>query len=132
MQSMNLEKERGLTQRKIFSNKYTLNMDEEIARICINSKKLVIIYDKMGNCLSSCFKTDKEMLDYINNNIDEAFKHSIEKKSDELFILNIASTENFGAFPNWKGMENLLNQQLSIFMPIIQKFIFYVNTGHLI
>ena len=110
---------------------YTLNMDSEIARICINNKKLVIVYDKEENSFSDFFKIDEEMQDYIINDIDEAFNHSIEKKSDELFILNIASTEDFGNFDDWKGMQSLLNRQLSIFMPIIQKFILYVNTGNL-
>ena len=39
-----------------------------------------------------------------------------------MFSLNIASTEDYGVF-DLNNAEELLNRQLLIFMPIIQKFI---------
>lgn len=104
---------------------------EEIANICANGKILQIIYDKMEDCLSYYFNTDEEMVEYINNNIDEVFNHFVQKKAKEVYVLNIASTENFAYFTDWEGMETLLSNQLKIFMPIIQQFIFYANIGKL-
>ena len=46
------------------------------------------------------------------------------------YLLNIASTINLGAF-EWKNEKELLNKQLSMFIPIINKFIVAVLTNTL-
>lgn len=53
----------------------------------------------------------------------EIFKYAI-KNEGNTYYLNIASSEDYGDF-DWKGewAKSLLNKQLSIFMPIIQKII---------
>lgn len=104
---------------------------DKIATIYSGNKKLVIIYDKAEDSLSCYFKDDKSMKDFIINNTVEVYNRFVKKETDKVLTLNIASTENFGAFNDWKGMQNLLNRQLSIFMPIIQRFILYANTGNL-
>lgn len=104
---------------------------KEIASICIGDKKLNVIYDKMEDSLSKYFKTDEEMKNYIDSNTDKVYSHFVAKSTNGIYVLNIASTENFGHFDSWKGMNTLLDMQLSIFMPIIQKFILYAHTDNL-
>ena len=106
-----------------------MNTIESISNIRIGNKKLIVIYNKVKDSLSYYFKSDEDMKNYIANNMDDVFNRFVEKKSKEEYILNIASTENFGAFDDWKGMQSLLDRQLSAFMPIIQKFILYANTN---
>lgn len=83
--------------------------------------KLIVIYNKLQGGLYSFFSSDKRMYEYIQNNLEEAFVDAIRYKGESTFILNVASTENFGAF-DWKNAEDILDRQLNLFMPIIQKF----------
>lgn len=95
-----------------------------ISQITIKDKVLIIFYDQLVYGLFSKFNTDDEVKTYIEESLENAFQESILKKNNSPYLLNIASTEKFGAFP-WEGgwPKQYLNKQLSIFMPIIQKFI---------
>lgn len=78
-------------------------------------------------------KSDDEVEKAILTHTDEVFNYAINKIDDNKFILNIASTEDFGDF-DWNGdiwSDNLLKKQLTIYMPLIQKFICGAMTGTL-
>lgn len=72
-------------------------------------------------------RTDKDnsiIRDAIESNIEEAFGLLIKKISNNSYALDIAINENFGNFPWEDGWtKDLLNEQLTIYMPLIQKFI---------
>jgi hypothetical protein len=90
-------------------------------KISTGKYKLIVIYNKLQGGLYSCFSSDKRMYEYIQNNLEEAFVDAIKYEGNNTFILNISSTENFGAF-DWKNAKELLERQFRMFMPIIQKF----------
>jgi len=91
--------------------------------IVAGKKKLSVIYNKMYGGLHMFFSADSRMYDYIHNHTEEAFYDAIVDIENGEYVLNIASTMNFGAF-EWKSEKMLLESQLNIFMPIIQKFMF--------
>lgn len=93
-----------------------------IGQLIFGKYRLLLMYDKDLEGLHRLFTSDKKMKDYILQNIDEAFQSAVKIQDEYVLMLNIASTENFGAF-DWKHAEGILNTQLYIFMPIIQKFI---------
>lgn len=93
----------------------------DVGQLIFGKYRLVIIYDKQQFGLFSFFSSDKRVGDYIFNNTESAFYEAIKEHSPGIYVLNIASVENFGAF-DWKNAKDLLNKQLQIFMPIIQKF----------
>ena len=95
---------------------------ENICTLKIGEYQLSIIYNKLEYGLYTFFSSDKRMKSYVENHLEQAFQDALNYEGNNTFILNIASIQNFGMF-EWKGMKNLLNAQLSIFMPIIQKFI---------
>ena len=95
---------------------------KEISTITANGKQLRVIYSKQEQGLHLSFSSDERIREYIFRNTEEAFCESVTVDDEGTYWLNIASTEDFGAF-EWKSMPELLDKQLSIFMPIIQKFI---------
>lgn len=95
---------------------------EVIFKIEVKDKKLFVIYNKQKEGLYSYFSSDKNMYEYAHKNNEEAFADAIHEVDENTYILNIASTENFGAF-EWKYAKDIADRQLSIFMPIIQRFI---------
>ena len=101
-----------------------------IYEISTGKYKLIVIYNKLQGGLYSCFSSDKRMYEYIQNNLEEAFADTIRYEGDNSFILNVASTENFGYF-DWKNAKDILDRQLHIFMPIIQKFMVDALTDNL-
>jgi hypothetical protein len=76
----------------------------------------------MSEGLHQLFTSDVEMKDYILQDTEKAFYSAINMQDDYVFSLNIASAEDFGAF-DLENAKDLLNKQLLIFIPIIQKFI---------
>lgn len=98
---------------------------EDLNPICtleVNGKKLFVIYSKRHYGLYSLFSADKRMYQYIQDNREDAFYSAIDAKDSNNYVLNIASTNDFGYF-EWKNNITLLNYQLDIFAPIIQMFI---------
>ena len=95
-----------------------------IGQLVVRNMRLVITYDKQRQGLHHFFSTDEEIRDFIANNPKVAFSQAICVHSSDILVLNIASTENYGAF-EWEQRPELLEKQLSIFMPLIQKFIEY-------
>lgn len=93
-----------------------------ITQITVKDKTLVVFYDQLEYGLFSKFSSDNDIRNYISNNPKEAFEESVFKKKNSPYFLNIASVEKLGAF-EWEGNKNHLNKLLSIYMPIIQKFI---------
>lgn len=65
--------------------------------------------------------SDKHMYDYIQKDVERAFINGVQKVEDKAYLLNIASTEDFGAF-EWKNAKDIIDRQLTVFMPIVQKF----------
>jgi len=105
----------------------------EDTRITINGKTLFVIWDKFyDGCHEMNFKNDMELHDFIVNNTEEIFSYAIKKKSDEDYILNIATIEDFSNFP-WEGewAMNLLRRQIDTFTPIIKLFMTYAIEGTL-
>lgn len=93
-----------------------------IGQLIFGKYRLLLIYDKVSEGLHQLFTSDAEMKDYILQDTEKAFYSAINTQDDYVFSLNIASTEDFGAF-DLENAKDLLNKQLLIFIPIIQKFI---------
>lgn len=88
----------------------------------VKDKTLKVVYDKRISGLHEYFSSDKRIREYIHNNTEEALYTAINCLENNNFILNIASTMDFGAF-SWKNNRVLLCDQLECFYPIINKFI---------
>lgn len=93
-----------------------------ITQITVKDKTLVVFYDQLEYGLFNKFSSDNDIRNYISTNLKEAFEESVFKKKNTPYFLNIASVEKLGSF-EWKGNKLHLNNLLSIYMPIIQKFI---------
>lgn len=95
-----------------------------IGQLLIGKYRLILTWDKEYNGLSSAFSTTDELENYIKDHFEQAVHRSLKKDTDYIYILDISTAEDYGNFP-WRDgwAKNLLNKQLSIFMPIIQKFI---------
>ena len=93
----------------------------------VKDTTLTVVYDKTYSGLYEHFSSDDRMYEYIQHYTEEAFLVAVNKIEDNNYILNIASTHNLGAF-EWHGEKELLNRQLSAFMPIINRFIVDVLT----
>lgn len=105
-------------------------MHNPIIEIKIKDITLSVIYDKTYSGLYEYFSIDDRMHHFLNNNTNEALLNSISKIDNHTYTINIASTMNFGAF-EWKNEKELLDRQLSAFMPVIKKFIVDVLTDSL-
>jgi hypothetical protein len=105
-------------------------MYNPITILKIKEVTLTVIYDKSYCGLHNYFSSDDRMCQFLKSNTDEAYLHSINKVDVDSYLLNIASTINLGAF-EWKNEKELLNKQLSMFTPIINKFIVTVLTNTL-
>lgn len=101
---------------------------DELYNISVNNKRLCIVYNKSIGGLFRNYSSDKLMYNYIRTHTKEALQLAIHKESDELYVLNIASTQDFG-FIEWKYSQDILHRQLDIFMPIIQMFMEYALTN---
>lgn len=105
-------------------------MYNPITILKIKEVTLTVIYDKSYCGLHNYFSSDDRMYQFLKSNTDEAYLHSINKVDVNSYLLNIASTINLGAF-EWKNEKELLNKQLLMFAPIINKFIVAVLTNTL-
>ena len=105
-------------------------MHNPITTLKIKDVTLTVIYDKSYCGLHNYFSSDDRMCQFLKSNTDEAYLHSINKVDINSYLLNIASAINLGAF-EWKNEKELLNKQLSMFTPIINKFIVTVLTNTL-
>lgn len=102
-----------------------------ITQITVKDKTLVVFYDQLEYGLFSKFNTDREIYDYIRSDVNKAFNNAVFKKKNAPYFLNIASTQRLGNF-SWDDFSRRhLDCMLSIYMPIIQKFIADVRTDTL-
>ena len=101
-----------------------------ITQVTVKDKTLVVFYDQLEYGLFTKFSSDKEIKEYIDSNLEEAFSNAVFKKKNTPYFLNIASVEKLGSF-EWKNNGKHLNRMLSIYMPIIQKFIEDATTDSL-
>lgn len=101
-----------------------------ITQITSRDKNLIVFYDKLQYGLFNKFSSDSEVYEFINSNPEKAFEEAVFKKKEAPYFLNIASTENFGAF-EWENMRSLLKRQMTTYMPIIQKFIIDARSKNL-
>lgn len=104
---------------------------EILYRVKAKDVTLYIIYDKGKWGLHVIFDDDENILDYVFKNTKEAFDKALLKQDEHSYILNIASTEDFGAFENGIPDKSILNYQIKSFMPIIQKFMVDALTDNL-
>lgn len=96
--------------------------------ITVKDIQLQVIYDKREMGLYRFFSADSRMYDYVQNSIDKAFYDAVYKVSPTEYCLNIASVEDFSTL-DLKNERAFLEGQLTIFMPIIQRFMVYALTG---
>ena len=75
---------------------------------------LYIVYNKSRCGLCDMFKTDELVENYIHNNISEAYSVAVKKASSKKYVLNIASTEDYGDFKDDIPDKSILEYQLSI------------------
>lgn len=108
-----------------------INNCEALYKVEAKNSVLHIIYNKLRWGLWKEFNSDEEVADYICKDIDVAFENTVEKYSENSYILNIASVEDFGAFEDDIPDECILNFQLKIFMPLIHTFMVRALTGTL-
>lgn len=101
-----------------------------ITQVTVKDKTLVVFYDQLEYGLFCKFSSDSEVKGYIDSNLEEAFSNAVFKKKNTPYFLNIASVEKLGSF-EWKDNGKHLNRMLSIYMPIIQKFIEDATTDSL-
>ena len=101
-----------------------------ITQVTVKDKTLVVFYDQLEYGLFSKFYSDNEVKNYIDSDLKEAFSNAVFKKKNTPYFLNIASVEKLGSF-EWKDNGKHLNRMLSIYMPIIQKFIVDALSGSL-
>ena len=101
-----------------------------ITQVTVKDKTLIVFYDQLEYGLFTKFSSDKEIKEYIDSNLEEAFSNAVFKKKNTPYFLNIASVEKLGSF-EWKNNGKHLNRMLSIYMPIIQKFIEDATTDSL-
>ena len=93
--------------------------------------RLVLVWDsKYGglqdsNKYCSSEKTSDDMIrDDILHNTEECFYKAVKKFADYVYVLNISSASDIIVFNlNSKHSKELINQQITTFLPIIQKFI---------
>jgi|GEM_PF-2214132 len=122
--------------KELNNNRLEITLRERFykdTKITINNKTLFVVWDKFfSGCHEMNFKDDNELRDVIVNNAEEIFPYSIEKKSDEDYILNIATIQNYSNF-SWEGewAMNLLKRQVDTFTPIIKLFMTYAMDGTL-
>ena len=101
-----------------------------ITQVTVKDKTLIVFYDQLEYGLFTKFSSDKEIKEYIDSNLEEAFSNAVFKKKNTPYFLNIASVEKLGSF-EWRNNGKHLNRMLSIYMPIIQKFIEDATTDSL-
>lgn len=94
----------------------------DLGQLIVGKYRIVIIYDKEKYGLHQLLPSDDKMEKYIQSNLSDAFNNAVILYQEGIYLLNIVSVENFGAF-DWKNAKDILDRQLKIFMPIIQKFI---------
>lgn len=107
-----------------------------IERLCtctfssqFGSKHLIIVWDKLLPSLAQYFTTDVEMQQFIKDNTDKLYKERFtllfDKVDKSTYILNVCTVEDFGAFElGSKFGQKLVEKQMSVFLPIIKRFIF--------
>ena len=93
----------------------------DLGQLIAGKYRIVIIYDKEKYGLHQLLPSDDKMQKYIQLNLSDAFNDAVILYQEGIYLLNIASVETFGAF-DWKNTKDILDRQLKIFMPIIQKF----------
>lgn len=93
----------------------------DLGQLIVGKYRIVIIYDKEKYGLHQLFPSDDMIEKYVQSNLIDAFNNAVAIYKEGIYLLNIASVENFGAF-EWKNAKDILDKQLKIFMPIIQKF----------
>lgn len=99
-------------------------MDEIIiSRIEVRSEVLLVVYDKCRFGLFKFFSSDEEVAGYVRANTEKAFMRAVQRNEDGYCILNIASVEDLGAFEWDDFTKNLLDYQIGVYEPLIQKFI---------
>ena len=103
---------------------------EPLFKINIKDQQLFVIYNKLREGLHNYFSSDRSMYEYIQQNPAEALIHAIQKVDEKIYLLNIASTQEFGAF-EWKCAKDIADRQLTIFIPIIQRFMVAAMTESL-
>lgn len=100
--------------------KLGLGVGDTISTINVKNFTLLV-------CYGSEYGIDQDnstIQEAIESNIEEAFNSMIKKLDDKSYFLEIKPNIKYGNFP-WRDgwSKNLLNKQLSIYMPLIQKFI---------
>lgn len=96
-----------------------LGVGDIIATIKVKSCTLLVCFGSENE-----LSIDNSVQKAIESNIEAAFDSIVKKIDDNTFFLEIRTTEDYGNFPWEDGWsKNLLNRQLSLCMPLIQKFI---------
>lgn len=108
-----------------------LNDSEILYRVEAGGYILYVIYDKLLWGLYRCFSSDERVGDYVYEYTEDAFSEAIRIYDANSFVLNIASVLDFGAFVDNIPDKSIIDSQLNIFMPIIQKFMVDALTGSL-
>lgn len=103
------------------------DLGEELFTIEVNGKKLNVYFGyqgENGKRIHGDSYSDEEVPKFISDDLDWAFRCAIGMDGKNSYFLDISTWECFGNF-SWEDgwPKSLLNQQLTTYMPIIQKFI---------
>lgn len=103
---------------------------KSIGQLVFGKYRLILIWDKTVSGLHNNFSSDEEIKHYITTDIDSAFTTAIDLFEPYIYILNIASVENYGAL-SLKRDKDLLKHQLSIYLPVIEQFMLKAFTDNI-
>lgn len=100
-----------------------------IGQILMGKYRLILTWDKCDG-LSSRFSSDKDLQEFIKEYLEEAYHLAIKQQTDYIYTLDISQVENYPNFPLNKEKE-LVGKQMTVFMPIICRFMVNAFTDNL-
>lgn len=104
-----------------------------IEEIKVGDNTLIVYYAQMcGGLYNKFSSSDGSIENFINNHLEMAFDFAVQRSGENVYRLNITSSDRFSNF-KWSEAwaKDLLAEQLRIYFPIIQKFIVDAKAGTL-
>lgn len=107
------------------------DIPSHIGQLIFGKYRLVLTYNYPFALSGLSFSSIDEQRNYINNNIDDVFVNYVQKYDDYIFTLNISSTFASICPSRQDELKYHFDVCLSLFSPIIQKFMVDALTDNL-
>lgn len=117
-----------LTVRDILGPVGDLN---SIGQLIFGKYRLVLACSNQEPSLADHFSTDKELADFIQKNKDELPVLALKKYSDYIYVLNVKTVQYNHDLHNRFITREQLTDALTVYMPLIQKFMIAAITNTL-